>query len=158
MRQMSPGTNNIRPLQVTFGVALVLVVTMIACSDTPTSPSSTTTTTTSTVAEPNVTEEFNGAVAVGGSSFYSFAVEQNGTVRVRLNRVTAANAPATVWMGLGLGTPSGEDCSATTSLNTQASEVAQITGTYAPGIYCAKVYDIGNLLMPASFYVTIDHP
>ena len=85
-------------------------------------------------------------------------VRADGTVRVRLNRVTAANAPATVWMGLGLGTPSGEDCSATTSLNTQASEVAQITGTYAPGIYCAKVYDIGNLLMPASFYVTIDHP
>ena len=105
-----------------------------------------------------MTEEFFGRVTVGGSGFYSFTVEQNGTVKVRLVVVSGTNVPGSVWMGLGLGTPAGEDCVTTTSLNTQASEIAQISGTYAPGIYCARVYDIGNLFAPANVYVTIDHP
>jgi len=131
-----------------------------ACNkaETPTSPTTSTTTTTTTAAEPTVTEEFNAIVSVGGVSFYSFTVEQNGTVRIRLNRVGGPNVPSTLWLGLGLGTPSGEDCVTTTSLNTPASETAQITGTYAPGIYCARVYDVGNLLAPATVYITIDHP
>jgi hypothetical protein len=43
-------------------------------------------------------------------------------------------------------------------LNTQAGDTAQISGTYSPGIYCARVHDIGNLAAAASVYVTIDHP
>ena len=69
-----------------------------------------------------------------------------------------SNVPASVWLGLGVGTPAGEDCSTTTSLNTQAASTAQISGTYAPGIYCAKVYDIGNLIAPARVTVSIEHP
>lgn len=151
-----------RPLRVT-AVAILAIPFFLAVAgcnkETPTSP--TTTTPPETVippADPTMTKEFNGVVRVGGSSFYSFTVEQGGIVRVRLNRVSGTNVPPTVWLGLGLGTPSGEDCATTTSLNTQVSEVAQIQGTYAAGIYCAKVYDIGNLLAPATFYVTIDHP
>jgi hypothetical protein len=128
-------------------------------ADSPTSPTTTTTTTTTTtVADPTSTEEFNGTVAVGSSSFYSFTVEQNGTVRVTLTNVGGTNVPTSVWLGLGVGTPAGEDCSTTTSLNTQAASAAQISGTYTPGIYCAKVYDIGNLIAPARFTVSIEHP
>ena len=138
-------------------VCALLATLALACnSDTPTSPSTTTTTT--VIADAGVTEEFNGTVAVGQSSFYSFLLEQGGTVRIRLTRVSGPNVPSTVWMGLGLGTPSGEGCATSTSLNTQAGDAAQISGTYAAGIYCALVYDVGNLLAPASIYVTIDHP
>ena len=125
-------------------------------AETPTSPTTTTTTTT-TVADPTSTEDFSGTVGVGSSSFYSFTVEQNGTVRITLTSVSGANVPGSVWLGLGLGTPAGEDCS-TTQLNTQAASTAQISGTYAPGIYCAKVSDIGNLIAPARFTVSIEHP
>lgn len=125
-------------------------------AETPTSP--TTTTTTTTVADPTSTEDFSGTVGVGSSSFYSFTVEQNGTVRITLTSVSGANVPGSVWLGLGLGTPAGEDCSTTTELNTQAASTAQISGTYAPGIYCAKVSDIGNLIAPARFTVSIEHP
>lgn len=138
--------------------AAALAIGAAACNKTETPTSPTDTTTTTTVAEPTVTEEFNGTVPVGGFGFYSFAVEQNGTVSIRLVRVGGANVPSTVWLGLGLGTPSGEDCVTTTALNTQSSETAQITGTYPPGIYCARVYDVGNLLAAASVYITIDHP
>ena len=140
-------------------IACACLVASDACNNaqTPTSPTTTTPTTT-TVVEPTVTEEFSGTVAVGGFGFYSFAVEQNGTVRMTLSSVGGANVPASVWLGLGIGTPAGEDCPTTTSLNTQSGAAAQISGTYAPGIYCVKVYDIGNLIAPARFTVTIEHP
>lgn len=143
------------------GIALAaaaIVVGAAACnSETPTSPT-TTTTVPPTVAEPVTTEEFLGTVAVGGAAFYSFSVEQNGTVHLTLASVGGTNVPGSVWLGLGIGTPAGEDCSTTSSLNTQAGSSAQISGTYAPGIYCARVYDIGNLIAPARFAITIEHP
>ena len=140
--------------------AIAILTASTACSDTPTSPttSTTTSTTTTVVTEPTMTEEFNGTVTVGGSTFYSFTVEQNGTVRLTLASVGGANVPGSVWVGLGIGTPAGEDCVTTSSLNTQAGSSAQISGTYAPGIFCAKVYDIGNLIAPARFILNIEHP
>lgn len=66
--------------------------------------------------------------------------------------------PTTVMVGLGLGVPSGTDCSTTSSINTAAGTTAQLTATYEAGVYCARVYDIGNLFAPASFDVTIAHP
>ena len=131
-----------------------------ACSgsDTPTSPTTTTPTTPTTVAEPTVTEDFAGTLPIGSARFYSFTVEQNGTVNVTLASVGGSNVPGSLWLGLGLGQPSGEDCVTTTTLNTQAGSTPQLTGTYAPSVYCAKVSDIGNLAAPAQFVITIAHP
>jgi hypothetical protein len=139
-------------------IASAALVGTIACNKTesPTSPTNTTPVT--TIAEPTVTEEFAGTVTVGGFSFYSFTVEQNGTVQITLANVGGTNVPSTVWLGLGIGTPAGEDCATTSALNTQAATSAQLTGTYAPGIYCARVHDIGNLVAPATFSVSIAHP
>jgi hypothetical protein len=141
-------------------LAAAIVIGVAACNDeTPTSPTSATTTTVApTTADPVATEEFVGTVSIGGAAFHSFTIEQNGTVRITLASVGGTNVPGSVWLGLGIGTPAGEDCSTTTSLNTQAGSGAQISGTYAPGIYCARVYDIGNLIAPARFAITIEHP
>ena len=135
-----------------------LLASITACgsdAETPTSPSSTATT---TIASPTVSEDFDGTVSVGGSAFYSFSVEQNGTVNVTLTAVSGSGVPGTAWLGLGIGIPSGEDCPATSTVNTPPGTTAQLTGTYAPGIYCARVTDIGNLFAPARFAVTIAHP
>lgn len=158
--ESSPPCDTLRPRQVTPRAALALLPLLLlapACdkTETPTSSSSTTTT---TVASPTMTEEFVGAVPVGGSTFYSFTVVENGTVNVTLTSVGGVGVPATVWLGLGIGTPSGEDCSTSSTTNTPAGSSPQVTGTYAPGIYCAKVLDIGNLFAPATFAVTIAHP
>jgi hypothetical protein len=110
------------------------------------------------VASPSTTEIFSGRVGVGGSAFYSFTVGQNGTVNVTLADVGGFNVPSTVWLGLGLGTPSGEDCAAATTVNTASGSAVQLTGTYAPGVYCVRVFDIGNLVAVAAFNVTIAHP
>lgn len=134
-----------------------------ACGDdTATSPTDTSTTTTTTVASPTTTEVFTGRLAVGGATFYSFGVVENGTVNVTLSDVGGSSVPSTVWLGLGIGTPAGEDCTTATTINTASSTAAgatvHLTGTYAPGVYCVRVWDIGNLVATAAFNVTIAHP
>jgi len=96
-------------------------------------------------------------VRPGNSIFYSFTIDQSGTVNVTLLSVSGTYVPSTVWLGLGIGQPAGTECVTTTSINTAAGTSPQLTGTYGPGVFCAKVSDIGNLFGPALFTVTIDH-
>lgn len=156
MTEPSPASDIRRPHRGTLALVAVLATVAAGCGkdDSPTTP----TTPTTTVATPTSTEDFTGTLPVGGSRFYSFTVEQNGTVNITLTSVGGTNVPSSLWLGIGIGTPSGEDCSTTSSVNTQSGTTAQVTGTYAPAIYCAKVYDIGNLVAPASFAITIAHP
>lgn len=133
------------------------VVIAAGCSnDTPTSPTGTSTT--QTAASPTITEQFDGVVLVGGSKFYSFTTSTYGTITVTLTAVGGSFVPSTVMLGVGLGQPSGTDCVTTTSVNTAAGSTAQVTGNFDPAVYCAKVYDIGNLFAPASFSVSIAYP
>ncbi len=157
--RLSPAGDAVWPRLVTLALVTIVVAPLVACNEpaTPTSPSSTTTTTTS-VAPPSSSQEFAGTLAVGGSSFYSFSVQENGTVNVTFTEIRGTGVPSTVWMGLGIGTPSAEDCATTTSLNTQSGSTPQLTGTYVPGVYCARIYDIGNLAASAQFSITIAHP
>ncbi len=138
-----------------WGLALVVA----ACDgNTVTSPTDTTTTATVTVAEPSITEEFNDVLPVGSSKLYSFTVTAYGTVNVTLASVSGAFVPATVQVGLGLGTPAGTDCTTPSSLTVSARETAHVTGIYDAGIYCVRIADIGNLYAPATFAITIAHP
>jgi hypothetical protein len=145
---------------VTGGLLLLAVLAIAACDDSSsaTSPSDTSSSSTTTVASPTVTELFAGRVPVGGSTFYSFTVVENGTVNVNLADVGGSNVPSTVWLGIGLGTPGGEDCTTTATINTASGSAVHLTGTYAPGVYCVRVWDIGNLAAVAAFNVTIAHP
>jgi hypothetical protein len=142
-----------------MGLLAAAALAFSGCDDssTATSPSDTSTTTT-TVASPTTTELFAGRVTVGGSTFYSFTVAENGTVNVTLADVGGATVPSTVWLGLGIGTPSGEDCTTSATINTASGSAVHLTGTYAPGVYCVRVWDIGNLAAVAAFNVTIAHP
>jgi hypothetical protein len=141
-----------------FVALLGLTLTTVACNpEPPTFPTSATTTAT-TVAEATVTEEFTGILPVGGSSFYSFTTTLNGTVNLTLAQVSGASVPATVWLGVGIGVPNAEDCATTNVVNTAAGTGVHLTGTFSPGVYCARVHDIGNLFAPANFTVTIAHP
>jgi hypothetical protein len=97
-------------------------------------------------------------VPVGGAKFYSFTVAAYGTVNITLNKVSGNLVPSTVWLGLGIGSPSGTTCATTSTVNTAPGTAAQVTGTYDVGVYCANVADIGNLVAPATFDVTIAHP
>jgi hypothetical protein len=136
-----------------------LVLVAAGCSDDTSTPtSSTPTTTTPSVAAATIAEEFTGTVRVGSAAFYSFSTSLNGTITVTLTSVGGVNVPSTAWMGIGIGIPNAEDCAVSTSANTPPGASAQLTGTFSPGVYCARIYDIGNLAAPATFAITIAHP
>jgi hypothetical protein len=137
-----------RPLVVAFALLAA------ACeSDTPTSPTSDPT----PVAPASISETDNGTLAVGGSRFYSFTVVLNGTVNVTLTSLGSA-IPADVAIELSLGKPAGTGCRPTSTVNVTIETAApHITGTFAPGVYCARVVDTGNLPSTAQFVVAIEH-
>ena len=137
-------------------VAVASLVLAAGCAgeSSTTSPS----TTTPTVAPATVNETFAGLVPVGGAAFYSFSVVERGTVNLTLSSVGGTGVPSTAWMGLGIGTPSGIDCVTSATTNTAAGSAVHVTATQDPGVYCARVFDIGNLVSPALVTVAIAHP
>jgi hypothetical protein len=131
------------------------VLTAAACDNS--GPSTSTSNSTTSPSATLRTETFTGTVAVGSSDFQSFTAAQAGEVDVTL---TAAGPPPTIFMGLGVGTPSGSTCALFTgaSVNTQAGALAQLAGTVNAGPYCVEVYDIGNQIAPITYTVTVAHP
>ncbi len=103
-------------------------------------------------------EAWESVVPVGGSTFYSFSVGATGSVNATLVSAGGPFVPATVMLGMGLGTPSGTGCSTTSTTTVQAGGAAQVTATFDPGLYCASVADIGNLFSAASISVSVEHP
>lgn len=121
----------------------------------PTTPTPTTTT---TVNPPSVTEVWENSLAVGGTRFYSFTVGLNGTVNVTLERLTEGGADSTAQLNLGTGLPAGTGCNVAGTSAVSAGPEPQVSTTSAPGVYCARVSDPGNLALPASFRILIAHP
>jgi len=130
-------------------LAALLLLT-VACNNS----SSTTTPTTATAL---TTETFTGSVDVSSSDSHPFTVAQAGEVDITL---TAAGPPATIFMGLGIGTPSGASCAliAGGTTNAQAGSAAQLAGTANAGTYCVAVYDIGNQTAAITYTLTVAHP
>jgi hypothetical protein len=132
-------------------MVLLCVTQVTACSgdSTTSTPSAPTTTAT--------TEMFSGTVAIGGADYHPFSVFlSGGQVNVIL---TAAGPPATIYMGLGLGTYDGAACTliSSGSVVTPAGSVAQLSGTANAGSYCVQVYDVGNQAAAVSYAVTVSH-
>jgi hypothetical protein len=130
-----------------------LALLTTACGNKNNSP----TTPTRTPAAPTASERYVSTMGVGGSSFFSFSVAQYGTVNVTLTAVSGFDDPS-VAIGLGVGVPSGFDCAPTSTATASAGSTPQLTNVYEIGVYCLRVYDVGNLNGPLTFDVTIAHP
>jgi hypothetical protein len=102
-----------------------------------------------------VTETFGSTLAVQGTAAGAFTVTKAGTVSVTL---TAMASAAEVGLGLGIPRSDGAGCLLYTSLNTVAGATAQITSSAEPGVYCVKIYDVGNLTGATAFSVSVAHP
>lgn len=100
---------------------------------------------------------FTGTVPVGGSDIHNFTIVlSNGQVNITL---TQAGPPSTIYMGLGIGTPSGLSCALLSgaSVATPAGTVAQLVGTAQAGTYCVAVFDAGNQSADVTYSVTVTH-
>ena len=138
----------------------ILLLLLAGCGgNTTTAPSTSTDTgSTTTVSAPTTSEVWTSVLPVGGFKFYSFAVAVNGTVNITLTQARGQFVPSTVQLAIGVGQPSGTDCTTTQTVTAAAGATPQVTTTLGPGTYCARVADIGNLFAPATFVVQIDHP
>ena len=134
-----------------FGWLLIAAACSKDNATTPTTPTPTPVTT------PTISENFTSTVPVGGAAFYSFNIDANGTVNVTLNSVGGAGVPATVQLGIGIGTPAGVDCTVTSTVTAAAGATPHLTGTFGPGLFCVRIYDVGNLFAAAAFKATIAH-
>lgn len=81
-----------------------------------------------------------------------------GAINITL---VSAGPPPTIQLGLGLGNPSSTGaCSFIPGfvITTAAGSTAQIPATGAPaGAYCVAVGDIGNVLQPVAYTITVAH-
>ena len=83
---------------------------------------------------------------------------QNGTVNVTLASLVEGGVDSTTQLLIALGFPAGTGCTAAASVTMAAGADPQLTNTLAPGVYCARISDPGNLSGPAVFRMVIAHP
>ena len=137
-------------------ISSLLVVSALMAAGCSTSTPSTSTLPT-TPSGPAVTENFGGTVIVGGNDVHPFTVTSDQSpITIDL---TSAGPPATITMGMGIGTFIAGTCQLSTGGATQAaaSTTPQLQGTVAAGPYCFMVYDVGNESVPVTYTAVINH-
>ena len=133
-----------------FVVAVALGLWACGGNSTTTTPTSPTTTT-----PPTTTETFEGTLNPNGARTFPFTLSAAGTVSATL---TTVSPDATIAIGLSLGTWNGTACQIVLA-NDNAIQGAILTGSAsAAGSLCARAYDVGNIVEPVSFVVTLVHP
>jgi len=131
-------------------VASFVVVAGIAsaCSD-PVLPAA------PTPVAPTITETFTGTLLQLGSNSHPFSVQQIGGIKVSITKIEPSAA-----VSIGIGTPSTASgtCLAISNLTAVASEGTQISGTATlAGSFCVSVSDVGNLVEPVTYSITVLH-
>ena len=128
-------------------IGLSLSVLTSGCSD-PVAPPA------PTPVAPTITEKFDDTLLVLGTNSHTFNVQQVGGLKVSIANVTPSAAVV-----LGVGTQSNvSGCILISSLTAVASATPQISGTATvPGTFCVLVSDVGNLVEPVTYTVTIIH-
>ena len=104
---------------------------------------------------PTILETFTGTLQVNGSNSHPFTVQQVGGVRVSITQIDPSSA-----VSVGVGTPSttSGQCLAISSLTAVASPGTQISGTATiTGNFCIAVVDVGNLVEPVTYTITVLH-
>lgn len=105
---------------------------------------------------PSIVETFSGTLGVQGAGLATFTVNQGGQVNITL---VSAGPPATITVGLGVGTPAvANTCSLLSNTPAQAGSAPQLAGPLNAGTYCVEVYDVGNVVNTIQWTITVAHP
>jgi hypothetical protein len=127
-------------------IGLSLSVLTSGCND-PVAPPA------PTPVAPTITETFDDTLLVAGSNSHTFNVQQVGGLKVGIANVTPSAA-----VNLAVGTSSVSGCIVINNLTAVAGAAAQISGTATvPGTFCVLVSDVGNLVEPVTYTVTVIH-
>jgi hypothetical protein len=136
-----------------LGLALLAVAVLAAaCDEEPTGPTG------NPLTIAGVTESFTATVPVGGAVFYSFNSPSDGLIKLTLLELTVNGVGSTAFINMGIGTPAGTGCSVTDSRTIQSGVSPQFEDFFTAGVYCVRLFDIGDLTEPALAAVNISHP
>ena len=139
--------------RVAFPLLLAATIASAACSTGSSSSFSNPLAASST----QITETFTGTVDVNGIDTHAFTETlAGGQIAITL---TAAGPPATIYMGLSIGSSSAGTCAPLSGgqVIVQAGATAQLSGSAGAGTYCVQVYDAGNQIAQVSYAVTVTH-
>ena len=131
-----------------LAIALSLAALCGGCSD-PTPPAA------PTPVDATISEPFPGTLNPFGTNVHQFTVSQVGRVKVTLDSVVPSAA-----IGIAVGTPSVATgtCLAIQGLTAVGGPSVQISGTATiTGNFCIQVTDVGNLVEPVSYSITVLH-
>ena len=127
-------------------IGLSLSVLTSGCND-PVAPPA------PTPVAPTITETFDDTLLVAGANTHTFNVQQVGGLKVSIANVTPSAA-----VKLGVGTSSISGCIVINDVTAVAGATAQISGTATVlGTFCVLVADVGNLVEPVTYTVTVTH-
>jgi len=140
--------------QTTASLIVVFGLVVAGCSNSADDSSSTLPTAPSS---PLVTNNFSGTVQIGSNDSNPFTVTSDGfQITVDL---TTAGPPATITMGVGIGSFVGGTCQLLSGGSTQApaGPTPQLSGNIPAGQYCLMVFDVGNQSGPITYTVVVNH-
>ena len=138
-----------------IAAAVGMMALTAACSD-PALPAA------PVLAPPTITETFTGTLSPLTTNMHTFPVNQVGGVRVTLDDVEPAAA-----LGIGIGTPSTATatCLVVSSITAVAGTTTLMSGPPAcmrasatvSGNFCISVSDVGNLVEPVTYSISVFH-
>jgi len=129
-------------------VALAAALAASACSD-PAVPAA------PTPAAPTITDTFTGTLLQFGTNSHPFSVQQIGGIKISVTTIDPSAA-----IGIGIGTPSSASgtCLVLSQVTAVASPGTQISGNATlSGSFCVSVTDVGNLVEPVNYTITVLH-
>jgi hypothetical protein len=121
---------------------------LVACADdtpgpTPTPPP-----------PPTVTDTFTGTLNMNGAFTFPFQVLAAGSMTATLTTVS----DTAIAVSLSLGTWNGVTCEVKLA-NDQAQQGAIVTGVASAfGNFCTRISDVGKVVSPIDFTITVVHP
>jgi len=127
---------------------VVAALTAGACGD-----KGTETPTTPTEVVETVTETFSGTLTPNGARTFPFSALAGSVTAV----LTTLGSDSTLAVGLSLGTWSGSVCQIVLA-NDNALQGSFVVGEASSvSSLCVRVYDVGDLVEPLDFVVTVTH-
>lgn len=126
---------------------VALVGVLAACSDDPTTP-------TNPTPPPTVTETFSGRVNRNGAVTHNFTTEASGTVTVTL---TTLGPDSALIVGMSLGTWNGSTCTLIITKDDATQGTIVTGGVSSLGSLCVRIYDVGNIVDPITYEITVVH-
>lgn len=129
--------------------ALTLSLALAACgSDEPTTPTTPTTPTA-------VTETYADTLGRNGARTHNFSSAASGTVTATL---TTLGPDSALVIGFSLGTWNGSSCQIVLAKDDATQGTVLTGGVSSFGSLCVRIYDVGNIIVPINYEITVVHP